>query len=105
MYALSGSIDLRLQRTFYRTIHDLAIVGYSTVPRKHIGTLAKICFTHLDLIERGEFINLAFPPNQIPGQFRRPSAPCLPVEIVGVASLGAAAVDGRKAARRVRASS
>jgi hypothetical protein len=36
----------------------------------------KFCFTHLDLIERGEFINLAFPPNQIPGQVRRPSAPC-----------------------------
>jgi hypothetical protein len=32
--------------------------------------------SHLDLIERGEFINLAFPPNQILGQFRRPSAPC-----------------------------
>jgi hypothetical protein len=59
----------------------------------------------LDLIERGEFINLAFPPNQIPANSADRQRRVLPVEIVGVASLVAAAVDGRKAARRVRAAS
>jgi hypothetical protein len=46
-------------------------VGYSSV-LWNIDTLAKFASHILDLIERGEFINLAFPPNQTPGQFRRP---------------------------------
>jgi hypothetical protein len=60
--------------------------------------LAKICFTHLDLIERGEFIDMAFPPNQIPSHSADRQRRVLPVEIAGAASLVAAAVDGRNAA-------
>jgi hypothetical protein len=57
---------------------------------------SQICFTHLDLIERGEFINLAFPPNRSPANSADRQRRVLPVEIVGVASLVAVAVGGRK---------